>query len=141
MYPQSSEISERRNTMAQPAPAKKLKPTEIVKIINPMGGVDKPVVSIPSDGILEFISEVDDFMAIQFIDPDTGDPYSLAVPVPAFGNTYFVGNNSQSTETTIEYNIQPVLGSRPTKKPARVMGNNKIVVGGGDVPQTAKRRK
>ncbi|MGH9745131.1 MAG: hypothetical protein ACRD59_03335 [Candidatus Acidiferrales bacterium] len=127
--------------MAQPAPAKKIKPAEIVKITDSKGGVNKPVVSIPNRAILEFISEVDDLLEIQFVDPETEEPYSLAVPIPAYSSAYFVGNNNGTLESTIEYNIQPVVGSDKTKKPARAMANNKIVVGGGGVPEMSKRRR
>lgn len=126
--------------MAQPAPAKSLRPTERVKIIDAAGGVNKPVVNIPNGGILEFISEVNDLLEIQFIDPLTSTPYTLAVPVTAHGTAYFIGNNSGDTDSTIEYNIQPVLGPGKLKKPLRVEGMNQIIVGGGG-PEPSKRRK
>lgn len=123
--------------MAQAGQAKAIKPNKVVKI-DANGGVDNPIVKIPNGGIVEFTAETEQAWEIQFIDPDGADFYPLAIVVPAIGATYFVGN-IQPDSDTCEYSVIPFLGSKPSKKPNRVMGNNKIIIGGGE--ETPKRRK
>jgi hypothetical protein len=125
--------------MAQPAPAMKLKPSKTV-IIKPNGEVDQPIVRIPDGGILEFKSEANDLLEIVLIDPDGGDFYALSIPVQAHGCAYFIGN-IQPDQDQCEYVVQAVDGRAAAKNPARVMGNNKIIIGGGGTPETPKRRK
>jgi hypothetical protein len=124
--------------MAKAGQAPVISPNKVVRI-DAFGGVDRPVVTIPNGGIVEFRAITDQAWEIQFIDPDGADFYPLSIVVPAVGATYFVGN-VQPDSDTCEYNVVPFLGGKAPGKPNRVMGNNKIVVGGNN-PDTPKRRK
>ena len=122
--------------MAKAGLAPVITPNKVVKI-DANGGVDHPIVKVPNGGIVEFRSETDHAWEIQLIDTDGADFYPLAIIVPAIGSTYFVGN-IQPDSDTVEYNVIH-LGSTPSKKPNRVMGNNQIIIGGGG--EDTKRRK
>lgn len=122
--------------MAKAGQAAVISPNKVVKI-DANGGVDNPIVKIPNGGMVEFRSETDHAWEIQLIDPDGADFYPLAIVVPGIGSTYFVGN-IQPDSDTVEYNVIH-LGSAPSKKPNRVMGNNQIIIGGGK--EEAKRSK
>ena len=123
--------------MAKAGQAAVISPNKVVKI-DANGGVDHPSITIPDGGIVEFRSETDKAWEIQLIDTDGADFYPLAIIVPAIGATYFVGN-IQPDSDTVEYNVIP-LGSTPSKKPNRVMGNNQIIIGGGKEGKSKDRK-
>jgi hypothetical protein len=115
--------------MAQPARALKMEP-EVTITFDSNGNVDKPAVTIKDGGIVEFKSNATELMEIVLVDPDGADYYALSIPVSANGKAYFIGN-LQPDQDECEYFIQAVSAPRAPKKPGRVMGNNKIIIGGG----------
>jgi hypothetical protein len=138
MYQGSSEIEQRRNTMAQAAQAKKIAPNGTVKI-DANGGVDNPSVTIPNPGIVKFESETEHSWEIAFDDND-GGYYPMTLLVPAYSSAYLVGE-SDAGITECAYDVNPLFGGASRGKPRRIMGNNKIIIGGNEGGGKSKRRK
>ncbi|MGA8222113.1 MAG: hypothetical protein WB780_10715 [Candidatus Acidiferrales bacterium] len=113
-----------------------LAPNATVKI-DSKGGVDNETVEIPDGGIVKFESETGHSWEIAFDVPD-GGYYPMTLVVPAFGAAYLIGQ-SPAGATECDYDVL-ALGSLPNRKSNRMMGNNKIVIG-GDMPGGQKKRK
>jgi len=114
-----------------------LAPNVTVKI-DDKGGVDNQTVEIPDGGIVKFESETGHSWEVAFDQPD-GGYYPMTLVVPAFGAAYLIGQ-SPAGATECDYDVL-ALGSLPGKKSARLMGNNKIIIGGNEGGGKSKRRK
>jgi hypothetical protein len=126
--------------MAQTGQAQAIAPNATVTIYAD-GKVDKPEITIPNHGIVEFRSETTRAWEVELVDSDSGGFYPLAIIVPGIGAAYFIGN-AQTLSDTVEYTIVSLLGNTPPVKGKRVMTNNRIIIGdGGEGRGKSKRRK
>jgi hypothetical protein len=118
--------------MAQPAPKRAgdtPTPDKTVNINN--GVVSSPSVSIPSEGVVEFVADNNDYM-LELWDKKNENHPAVNVYLPANGTIYLIGGSSSNDQnSTCYYNVESYDAALKSEGVGSG-GGNKIIIGSGN---------
>lgn len=118
--------------MAQPAPKRTgdtPTPNATVNISN--GVVSSQTVTIPSEGVVAFIADNNDYM-LQLFDKKNENHPAVNIYLAANGTIYLVGNSSSNDQnSTCYYNVE-FYDATDKDGGLGSGGGNKIIIGSGN---------